>query len=62
MDEEDREFVEQLEHIMLIADHKKQLLKDNFYLARFWAVMYTDLEKVLAYHIAYLEPKIPNTE
>lgn len=52
-------FREKMQELMWDAKTNKELAseQDGAIVARHWAVLHTELEKVLAYYIAYLEPK-----
>jgi hypothetical protein len=50
---------EELETLLLVTDEKKKEASENngAVIARRWAVLHTELEKSLAYYVAFLEPK-----
>ena len=52
-------FRENLQTLLFDANTEKAIASENqgSVVARRWAVLYTELEKALAYYIAYLESK-----
>lgn len=52
-------FEERLRELMQDANDAKSKASENegAFVARRWAVLHTELEKALAYYIAYLKPK-----
>ena len=52
-------FEEKLQGLLFDANTEKAVASENQgpVVARRWAVLHTELEKALAYYIAYLKPK-----